>query len=435
MFNRILVVAFLTGLGHLINLLILKFLSTSIPKGLVAKIGEIDSFILLLVSLLGFGLQLSATRKLAILDDWKQEYYDTQSARLMLSILLMLFAFTGYFVFQNILFLAAPIFALNGDYALYGRGLPKMGAFVSFLRVAIPAVSLLLSAIYFPEFLIESYAISLILSYFIAGKIVAATLNVNYYVKPRFESLKKFINHLDIGFASVAYIFLGLGLINVVSYFYSDEVTAIAYLFLKFHVIFKGVRQILVQSFYKELIEIATSLKVDFIAIVAGLFYFILMAFYNDILSTVVFNQSFATYSKTFILLGLAGFVSSFTTSSGARLLLLKRDSVYSINLIIASGITITLSVILYYVFGNQPFLIALSILIGEITLSILNIKGLNETNYILNRVKIAYPIFLFSTAYFFISLLILNRYISFAIFIFIFILYILVVVRKKINN
>ncbi len=435
MFNRIIIVAFFTGFGHLINLFILKFLSSNIPKYSVAKIGEIDSFILLIVSLLGFGLQLSATRKLAIIENWKQEYYSTQSARIALSLVLMILALTGFFVFKNILFLAAPILALNGDYALYGRGLPKMGAFVSFLRVAIPAISLLLSAIYIPDFLIEIFTLSIIISYLIAGKIVSTSLKVKYFVKPKLHNLKKYVDHLDIGFASVAFIFLGLGLVNVVSFFYSDEVTAIVYLFLKFHIIFKGVRQILVQSFYRELIEEALSIKVDFIAIIAGLFYFIIMAFYNDILSTLVFNQNFMVYSKVFILLGFAGFVSSFTTSSGARLLLLNKDHQYSKNLIIAGITTIILTILLYYSFGNQPFLIALSIVVGELMLSILNIMALNERNYIIKRIMITYPIFLLSFSFLFLSLLIHNSFISVTLLSLIYLTYTFFVVRKKINS
>jgi O-antigen/teichoic acid export membrane protein len=222
---------------------------------------------------------------------------------------------------------------------------------------------------------------------------VSITLKVNYFVRPKFKSLKKYLGNIDIGIASFSMFFIGIGIINVVSYFNDDEAIAIAYIALKFYMIFKGVRRIIVQTFFKELMEDSVSLKVDSFAMVAGLVFFSTLLFYPNAIISLLFSERYSSYTTTFVILGLAGFLSSFTTSSGTRLLLQKKDKAYSWNLIIAALLTV-ISGILFSVFmKHNPAYISISVLIGEITLSILNIKSLNEKNFITDRMKHTFPL------------------------------------------
>ena len=363
MIKRLFIIGLLTGFGHLVTLLALKFITKNVESGVIANIGEIDSLSLLIVSVVAFGLQLSATRELAILDDWKSEYYKTQSARLTLSIFLFFLGFLGFFYTKNYLFFMAPIIALNADYALYDN-------------------------------LAYYYSISIIVAYLLTGLAVSKALNVNYFVKPTFNSLLKYIYNIRIGIASFSLFFVGVGVINVMAYFYNDTSIAAIYVALKLYMIFKGVRRIIVQSFFKELKEISVSLKIDYFAIITGVVFLSSLLFFPETIISLLFDEKYHVYSTTFLILGVAGFISSFTTSSGTRLLLKKMDKAYSRNLILAAIVTIISGVIFWFTMGEKPYLIALSVLLGETTISVLNVVSLGENGFLIKRIKMVYPIF-----------------------------------------
>ncbi|MCB0462026.1 MAG: hypothetical protein R2816_01325 [Flavobacteriaceae bacterium] len=399
MIKRLTIIAIITGIGHLTTLLSLKYISIYIDNNTIALIGELDSLSLLIVSIVAFGLQLSATREIAIADDWQKEYLITQSARFTLSIGLFLLGFTGFYFSKNYLFFMAPIIALNADYALYGRGKPITGAFVALIRILIPSIALVIGSLFFKDYIVVIFSLSLILGYFLAGIIVSRSLAISYFVKPQIKSLYKYLESVNIGIASFALFFIGIGIINIMSYFYNNETIAVIYIALKLYMIFKGVRRIIVQSFFKELQDIQTTLKVDYFAIIAGTLFLFTIIFYPNVLIQLLVDEKFTYYFTTFLILGVAGFVSSFSTSSGTRLLLKKEDSKYSFNLICASLISIVSGAVLWLFFGDYPYLIAVSVLFGEIAVSVLNIISLKESRYILNRLQIAYPVFIFILA------------------------------------
>lgn len=434
MIKRLIIVGAFTGIAHLTNIFILKYLATNISKETISAIGEIDSLVILIVSIISFGLQLSATRKIALLEDWKDEYYDTQSARLTLSLFLVLFGLSGFLITKNILFLFSPIFGLNGDYALYGRGKPQLGAFVSLLRVIIPAGSLLLVSLYWNEYLIPVYIISILFSYFLAGIIVSKSLQVSYFIKPGIKNIKKYWLHFGLGVSSVLFLFIGVSLINVISLFYTASSIAVIYIILKFYMIFKGVRQIIVQSFYKELTQEKTAFQVDQLASIGGLVLFVSLAFFLKVIAPIFFSSDFVNYSTTFLIIGLAGFVSSFTTSTGARLLLVHKDKEYTRNIIIAASITIVSSIVLFYIIGNEVYLVAVSILFGELLLSILNIISIREKMFLIKRLRAILPYSLIAVLFVIINLFINESKLIYITFLLVLGATVLLFSRKKLN-
>ena len=66
---------------------------------------------------------------------------------------------------------------------------------------------------------------------------VSRVLSVKYFVVPRAKHLLKYIHNLRIGVASFALFFVGIGVINVLSYFNSIETIAVAYMALKLYLI------------------------------------------------------------------------------------------------------------------------------------------------------------------------------------------------------
>ena len=435
MIKRLAIIASITGAGHITTLFSLKFIAKHINTSTLAFVGEVDSLSLLIVSVVAFGLQLSATRELAILKDWKNEYYETQSARFSLSLILILFGFTGFFVTKHYLFFIAPIIALNADYALYGRGKPVAGAFVAFLRILIPSMTLIFSAIYFQEQLVLFYCLSIVAAYLTAGLIVSKVLKVNYFVAPKIKSLFKYLHNIRIGIASLALFFVGIGIINVLAYFNSNETIAVAYIALKLYLIFKGVRRVIVKSFFKELQDSNIALKVDFFAIVAGVAFLATVTVFPTALIELLFDEKYSSYTKTFLILGIAGFLSSFTTSSGTRLLLQKKDKAYSFNLIFAAVITIVSGVLFWLFIGDQPYLIALAVLLGEIIISILNVLALKEQNFFIKRMKIVFPILVLAIIFIICRYFFNETITSFLIALFLFGTSVFLYIIKKINS
>ncbi len=417
MIKKLFFVASLTGLGHVATLVTIRILSEKLPNTVFAYLGELDALIIFLTSIIAFGLQLSTTRELALLDDdWKGELYDTQQARLTFSLFLLLLSITGFYYSKNILFLLSPLIALNADYALYGRGKPITGAFFAFLRLSIPALFLIIGSLFFLESIIPIYFISLVLSYLLTGVLISRNLDVAYFVVPDIKSLKKYFNNFGLGIASVAFIFLGVGLVNIVSYFYNNDTIAIVYVGLKLYVIFKGVRRIIVQSFFKDLRDELIALKVDFIAIVAGLSFLLCLSLYADLILPFLVDKQYLVYPELFMVLGLTGFLSSFTTSAGTRLLLKKQDNNYIRNIIIASWITIASTIVVFYLFGNKPHFIIISILLGELYLSVANVISLRENTFIKDRILKSLPIMLFAGSLFLIDYFLISNYFIFLV-------------------
>lgn len=388
MIKRLIVIAIVTGIGHLTTLFSLKYIAKFIDQSTIAFIGEIDSLSLLIVSIIAFGLQLSSTRNIAIRNDWKAELYETQSARFTLSIFLMLFGVSGFLYTKNYMFLIAPVISLNADYALYGRGKPVQGAFVAFVRIVIPSLVLIISSVYFKDKIVLFFSLSLVFTYLITGFLVSRVLEIPYLITPKLKNLRKYIDNLSIGIASFSLFFVGIGIINIMSYFYNSETIAVVYIALKLYMIFKGVRRIIVQSFFKELKENKMALKVDFLALIAGLVFVASVSIYPEVLISTLFEAKYISYTTTFIILSIAGFISSFTTSSGTSLLLKEQDMAYSRNLVIAAIVAIIVGIALQMTVRNEPYLIAIAVLLGEVTISVLNIKSLGQPGYITERVK-----------------------------------------------
>lgn len=406
MIKRLGVIVFLTGLAHLLSIISLKVLSQTSPTQTIAFIGELDSLSLLIISITTFGLQLSTSRELALNErDWQGYYYSTQSARISLALLLTLLGFLGFYVTKNLLFFFTPVFAYNADFALYARGKPITGALLSFFRTSIPSFVIIICALYAPNNLSLYFAAAMIFVHLIVGLIVSKVLKVNYFVKPKLSSIKLFVTNAPIGIANLSYFFIGLGILTIAPFFYNEDSISLAYIALKLYFIFTGVRRIIIQAFYKELVNFITAIKTDYLTLIAAVFFFNCFVFYPDVFLPLLFDEAIVHDKDVFMILGAMAFVSSLSSSSDARMLLRKKDTPYSINYIIAGIATLTSSVLLLYLLGDKPVSIMVSCFIGEVALSVLNVFSLREPNYYWVRIKLIFPVILLSTLAFLLHL------------------------------
>jgi len=90
MLKRIFVIGIFTGAGQLYSVFVLKFISQHCTSSQLNEIAQLDSLIFFIMNVIAFGLQSAAIRNLALAHDWKQEYYQTQSARIAMGMMLVI---------------------------------------------------------------------------------------------------------------------------------------------------------------------------------------------------------------------------------------------------------------------------------------------------------------------------------------------------------
>jgi len=366
MLKRIFTIALITGAGQLFIVFILKYISQHSSLEQVKAIGQMDSLVLLIMNIIALGLQPAAMRNLATTREWKLEYNNTQSARLGLSVVIAVFALLALTDQYYLVFLIAPLLALSGDYALYGRGYPVIGSLIAFFRSAIPFLLVFIWVKTEQNGLPWIYFSGLIIAYLITDLAIALFLKVPVFPAFKLNDLVLYFKTLALGMVSLSLYFIGLGVILIASYFYSTAVIATAFVGLKFYVIYKGVLRILHQAFIKDMINESICLKIDQLSAIAGVIFFGSLLIFPKAFIGFVFGTQYIDQQLFFILLGIAGLLYSLFLSMATRSMLLKKDNIYMKVSVLAASLTILSSTVLSF-FWNNSSSIAISILIGEV--------------------------------------------------------------------
>ncbi|MGB8190933.1 MAG: methyltransferase domain-containing protein [Chitinophagaceae bacterium] len=377
MLKRIAIIAFFTGCGQLLSIFVLKFISEHADVSELKGIAEIDSLVFFMMNLLALGLQSATMRHIAQTTQWQDEYHDTQSARIMLGLLLMSGALLFFINKYYLIFLIAPVLAWNGDYALYAKGHPIAGSVVAFVRLTIPFSAVLISALYYPDSMVWVYIISLTLVYLATNAYISYFLKTSYVFVPSFKKLRLYIQSLPLGVVTVSLYFLGLGLIIVVPYFYPPQVVAVAFVGLKLYVIFKGVLRIIHQAFIKEMVSYEVCLKVDQLSSLMGIVLASFVLCFPHSFIKLFFGEKYLPDQAYFIFLAIAGLIYSLFSSLTTKAMLEKKDKPYSIIAASAALVAIILCIVFSFLWGGtiQPLEtyhditpgIGFSLLIGEI--------------------------------------------------------------------
>jgi len=364
MLKRIFTIGLITGAGQLFVVFALKYISKNSSPEQLKAIGQIDSLVLFIMNVIALGLQPSAMRNLALADDWKTEYSNTQSARFTLSFFIAAFALLAFIDQYYLVFLMAPLLALSGDYALYGRGYPIKGSFIAFIRAFVPFLTLILLMTSGIQLYIL-YFVGLVLAFITTNIFIAAFLKVSLFPGFNIAHLKMYFTTLSLGLVSLGLYFIGIGIILIAQYFYTSAVIVTAFLGLKFYVIYKGILRILHQAFFKEMRDENVCLKIDQLSASAGVIFLGSIVIFPQSFITFFFGQQYLDQQPFFILLGCAGLIYTLFLSMATRSMLLKKDKAYTIVTVIAGIITILLTIIFAFLF-QSTYGIAISILIGE---------------------------------------------------------------------
>lgn len=367
MLKRLFLIAFFTGAGQIFAILVLKFIAQKNLSPQLADLAHVDSLFFFILNIIAFGLQSVAIRNIALSKEWKTEYINTQSARLMLGLLLAGGTLLAFKDPVYIIFLLAPFMALSGDYALYALGYPVTGAVVSFVRAIIPYGLIALAIWIDPDHIVLIFIGGIAVAFALTNFYIAKFIHAPFIMMPKWKNLLMYLHSIPLGLVNVSHYFVGIGLLLVVPYFYPDNnIVAVVFVGLKFYFIYKGILRITHQAFVKDMLSNEVCLQIDQLSIICGLTFAGTVLIFPESFINVFFGKIFIQHINFFVILGMAALAYSFVLSMGTRLMLEKRDKEYTILSVTTAIISVVAVVLLSYFFSNAES-VAISILFAEI--------------------------------------------------------------------
>ncbi len=438
MIKKILFVAFFTGFSQIISLVSVGFLKT-LDQSLVYAIGYFESLIAIFTAIISLGLQVVTVRDIALTDKWQQILINSQKDRLTFSFLVLIGFVTVDFFFKRLdietllFYIVIPLIALNSDYSFYGKGEPKRGAFLSFLRVGILSVFIIASVVFKNPYIKITYIITTLVVYYGVGWLSSYYNKQAYFVKPKLDFYKSYINSLNVGLASFALVFFGLGIVSFASYFYSEEATANAYLLLKIYVFYIGIKRLLVQILFKELKNGTLAKIVDQLGVIIACALIIILVYYPEF-SVKFFTKNYQKSVENLVYLLPAIFFTSISFTSSLQLLLQNKDKIYAFGFILGAMLVLLLVFILSYVDNGNESHIYLAISVGEFVVIIIHGWGIDKFRFFKIRglYALSASILLFGLNYF--IMMLHSNILSFIVFLVFVTVIGLVVFRKSLK-
>lgn len=391
MLKRILIVGLFTGAGQLFSILVLKLASQKSTSLQLAQLAEMDSLYQLIFNVIALGLQSVAIRNIALMPGWKEEYARVQSARFMLSLLLLPVCLLSFNNAEYSIFLLAPLMALSGDYALYATGRPVTGSIAACIRVIIPYGCVLATALIRPEWINYSFFAGLLLVLIINDLYIAHRLKVPFFFTPKWKNIFLYVQSLPLGMVTLSLYIIGMGVLLVAPYFYPSAVVAVAFVGLKFYWIYKGVLRIIHQAFVKDMLRDDVCLQVDQLSIIAGLLFLGSVLLFPSSFITFFFGRSYLSYIPFFQLLGIGALTYSFALSVTTRAMLEKKDKHYTIFSSIAAAVCL-IAVALFSLLSKNVIYIAISVLAGEVLFLTGMLAIMKKREFLYQRISFLAP-------------------------------------------
>lgn len=325
------VVATITLIGQLFSIAIYPLLTRFLPSDIISDIGLYDANLLFITGLLGFGLNVAATRDIATGKNVLSVIRETQSARITLAIIFFLASIFGLvFNIGSPLFwyvmLAAPVLALNYDFVLYGLGMPLQAAFVSFLRVAVPLVLFFTCVVVF-EIKDNAFLYYSLLTMFfvlISSIVVCRLANLPFIFSPNVKFYRVYFLSFYIGISGVIISFQRFGFVNLLPKTISAEDMVVLFFSIKFFLFVVAAKRIIVQTFYTKISNPVFYKFLSFSALFAGMLICLFFVVFSKELSVFLFYSS--GYDFVVCLLGAGVLFSVFFIASDTLLLLKNKD-------------------------------------------------------------------------------------------------------------
>ena len=336
--------------------------------GVIANIAQIDASMVLVVSLLGFGITVTTTRDVATSKDWSLPVQEAFDARVALSFILFFVGIVGYSIDDNqilwLMLIASPLIALNLDFVLYGLGLPVKAALASFIRLSMP-VLLYVGSVAVGYYSHIIYMICVLIFTLFASLFVLKSASYQPTFKVSLLSLKRYRESFFVGLGGFALSFQRFGILA----FYAGVEENTVYLFfsLKAYMAFVAIRRLFIQTFYKQLLNEVISKNIDRLVFITASIFFVTVYLYSQSMSELIFNQPDG--GDFLILTALLVLSGSLFSCSDAQLMLMGGDRKYVFVTIAAFLLFIT-SFVIHLIFGSEYHIIA-SLIISECMLGI----------------------------------------------------------------
>jgi hypothetical protein len=336
-FTQLSIVVILTAFGHLLAVSLYPIAARHISPQDLVSIGLIDSTMMMILALLGFGLNATATRDIALTTDWRVVLKVVQSARVSLSFLCFLFGVTWITysagaVEVGLVMLAAPILALNYDFVLYGLGKPVHASIVSFIRQSFPLVLFLLM-IFFNNSSPYAYFALLLLFIFVASILVSKFAAANLFFSPNPRFYVAYISARWVGLAGLFIIFQRFGFLSFIGDNLPQEDFILLATSLKFLLLVVASKRIIIQVFYTKLVNDSVCKKINILVFTLSLLSLIVSYILSEELSIFIFNRNEAEDYILLIALGACS-ILSFAVSDSKLLLQRKDKWMFMSNLI-----------------------------------------------------------------------------------------------------
>jgi hypothetical protein len=194
---------------------------------------------------------------------------------------------------------------------------------------------------------------------------------------------------LNVGLASFALVFFGLGIVSFASYFYTETAVANAYLLLKIYVFYVGIKRLLVQILFKELQDDNLVVLVDKIGIIIAITVIIVLLYYPEY-SIKFFTKDYIKSAYNLMYLLPAIFFTSISYAGSLELLLKNKDGIYSFGFISGAIIVLGLAFIFSFVDNTNEAFIYLAISIGELIVILIHGWGINKFKFFIMRLPFA---------------------------------------------
>ena len=395
MLKRVFWVALYTGTAQVLSLIAVSQVLRNLGEKTSGYMGIVDSYILIMATVVSFGIQLSVNRNVAITKGWKSNYQLAQSSRLTVGLLLMalgILSLVYKWEISKLVLIFAPLVALNGDYTLYGKGQPITAARLSLVRVALPNLAIIISSYWLKESSIYYYIIFAGIGLLNSGFWAARINHTPYFYQPRKSFYKFYAKYAKVGVFQLSYALMLTGILAFAKNFYPIVIIGLVYGVLKYFEVFKGVLRIIVQAFFRELKNENTNLKIDKAGMLIGVGAIIPTIIFPNTTLTLLYEQTYEGKETLLTLFGIAMLVSSFKTSSDMRLLILKKDNINLYTYLTA--IITTFTIVALFSFSEwQVYGIGIGILVGESILLIglgYNISGIG---FFIERIVFAFKL------------------------------------------
>jgi len=349
--KKLVFVGGIIGIGHLLSLALVPILQRFVDAGVIANIAQIDASMVLVVSLLGFGITVTTTRDVATSKDWSLPVQEAFDARVALSFILFFVGIVGYSIDDNqilwLILIASPLIALNLDFVLYGLGLPVKAALASFIRLSMPVLLYVGSVVvgYYSHII---YMICVLVFTFFSSFFVLKSASYQPTFKLSLLSLKRYRESFFVGLGGFALSFQRFGILA----FYAGVEENTVYLFfsLKAYMAFVAIRRLFIQTFYKQLLNEVISKNINRLVFISAVIFFVSVYLYSQEMSELIFNQPDG--GGFLILTALLILAGSLFSCSDAQLMLMRGDRKYvfiTVSALVVFGISFAILIALEF--------------------------------------------------------------------------------------